>query len=82
MTSRIDAWASGDSKMSDSEAARAEIEAAHHADNRRRAAYVVAACATDVDEFRILADMLGLDDADITAARAERPAKSRRRTAA
>ncbi len=72
--------------MSDSEAARAEIEAAHHADNhadsRRRAAYVVAACATDADEFRILADMLGLDGADITAARAERPAKSRRRTAA
>src|SRR5436190_1337582 len=50
MTSRIDAWASGDSKMSDSEAARAEIEAAHHADSRRRAAYVVAACATDADD--------------------------------
>jgi hypothetical protein len=82
MTSRIDAWASGDSKMSDSEASRAEVEAAHHADNRRRAAYVVAACAIGADEFRILADMLGLDDADITAARGERPAKSRRRTAA
>lgn len=68
--------------MSDSEAVRAEVEAAHHADNRRRAAYVVAACATDADEFRILADMLGLEDADITAAREDRPAKSRRRTAA
>jgi hypothetical protein len=82
MTSRIDAWASGDSKMSDSEAARAEVETAHHADNRRRAALVVAACAADADEFRILAEMLGLDVADIAAARGERPSKSRRRTAA
>jgi hypothetical protein len=82
MTSRIDAWASGDSKRSDSEAARAEIAAAHHADNRRRAARVVAACATDTEEFRILTEMLGLEGSDIAAARDLRPAKSRRRTAA
>jgi hypothetical protein len=67
MTSRIEAWAG--QQMSDSEAARAEAEAAQFAESRRRAARVVAACASDVEEFRILADMLGLDRADLGAAR-------------
>jgi hypothetical protein len=67
MTSRIEAWAG--QQMSDSEAARAEAEAAQFAESRRRAARVVAACASDVEEFRILADMLGLDRADLAAAR-------------
>jgi hypothetical protein len=67
MTSRIEAWAG--QQMSDSEAARAEAEAAQFAESRRRAARVVAACASDVEEFRILADMLGLDLADLGAAR-------------
>jgi hypothetical protein len=67
MTSRIEAWAG--QQMSDSEAARAEAEAAQFAESRRRAARVVAACASDVEEFRILADMLGLDHADLAAAR-------------
>ncbi|HEY3714620.1 MAG TPA: hypothetical protein VGL39_08850 [Jatrophihabitantaceae bacterium] len=73
MTSHIDAFipaaSSSERTMSDSEAARAEAEAAHYADSRRRAARVVAACASDVTEFRILADMLGLDSSDIAAAR-------------
>ncbi len=67
MTSRIEAWAG--QQMSDSEAARAEAEAAQFAESRRRAARVVAACASDMEEFRILADMLGLDRADLAAAR-------------
>ncbi len=74
MTSRIDAivpTTTTDSKMSDSEAARAQAEAAHHAENRRRAAWVVAACARDTAEFRTLAGMLGLEREDCEAARTE-----------
>jgi hypothetical protein len=65
MTSRIEAWTG--QQMSDSEAARADAE--QYAESRRRAARVVAACASDADEFRVLAEMLGLDRADLTAAR-------------
>ena len=80
MTSRIDAWAP--TSMSDSEAARAEAESAHYAEARKRAVRVVAASSTDVGEFRMLAEMLGLEDADITAARQDhdpptRPGKRR-----
>jgi len=67
MTSRIEAWAG--QQVSDSEAARAEAEAAQYAESRQRAARVVAACASDADEFRVLAEMLGLDRADLAAAR-------------
>ena len=67
MTSRIEAWAG--LSMSDSEAARAETEAAQYAETRRRAARVVAACASDAAEFRVLAGMLGLERADLVAAR-------------
>lgn len=70
MTSRIEAWAGH--QMSDSEAARAEAEAAQYAESRRKAARVVAACATDAQEFCELADMLGLDRADLSAARRRR----------
>lgn len=80
MTSRIDAWANH--SMSDSEAARAEAEAAHYAENRKKAARVIAACATDVAEFRILAEMLGLDTADLAAARQQQHARPRKRHAA
>jgi hypothetical protein len=87
MTSRIDAFlpaASHERTMSDSEAARAEAEAAHYAESRRRAARVAAACASDVAEFRILADMLGLDGTDIAAARQDDqpPTRPRRHRAA
>jgi len=80
MTSRIDAWAP--TSMSDSEAARAEAEHAHYAESRKRAARVVAACASDVGEFRMLADMLGLEGTDLAAARQDgdpptRPGKRR-----
>jgi hypothetical protein len=68
MTSRIDAWASHERAMSGSEAARAEAEAVQHTESRRRATRVIAACASDVAEFRMLADMLGLDGSDISAA--------------
>jgi hypothetical protein len=67
MTSRIEAWAG--QQMSESEAVRAEAEAAQYAESRMRAARVVAACASDADEFRVLAEMLGLDRADLAAAR-------------
>jgi hypothetical protein len=80
MTSRIDAWAP--TSMSDSEAARAEAESVHFAESRKRAARVVAACATDVGEFRMLADMLGLDGADIAAARHDPPTRPGKRRAA
>jgi hypothetical protein len=75
-----DAWAETDTKMSDSESARAEAEAAHHAESRRRTARVLAACAQGVDEFRTLAAMLGLNQADVEAARGTKA--RRRRTAA
>lgn len=79
MTSRIDAWQP--TSMSDSEAARAEAESAHYAESRKRAARVVAACASDVAEFRMLADMLGLEGADIAAARHDPPRPGKRRAA-
>ena len=84
MTSRIDAWASYERTMSDSEAARAEAEAAHYAESRRRATRVIAACASNVAEFRILADMLGLDGTDVVAARhgADPPTRPKKRRAA
>jgi hypothetical protein len=80
MTSRIDAFAAH--SISDSEAARAEAEAAHYAESRKRAARVVAACASDITEFRILADMLGIDRADIVAARQIPHVRPRKRRAA
>jgi len=80
MTSRIDAFAAH--SISDSEAARAEAEAAHYAESRKRAARVVAACASDITEFRILADMLGIDRADIVAARQIPHVRPRNRRAA
>jgi hypothetical protein len=73
MTSGIDAWAS--TSRSDSQTARAEAEAAHQAESRRRAARVIAACACDVAEFRILARMLGLERADLVAARHGSPGR-------
>ena len=72
-------WSHGtatDSKMSDSEAERAEAEAALHADNRRRAVRVVAACAASTEEFRELAGMLGI------SARSRPPAARDRASAA
>ena len=83
MTSRIDALIPAsttdskisDSKISDSESARAEAEAAHHAESRSRAAWVTAASAHDTEEFRELAEMLGLDRQDCQAARAHRSAR-------
>jgi hypothetical protein len=80
MTSRIDAFAAH--SISDSEAARAEAEAAHYAESRKRAARVVAACASDITEFRILAEMLGLGSADIEAARQVTSTRPRKRRAA
>ena len=80
MTSRIDAFAAH--SISDSEAARAEAEAAHYAESRKQAARVVAACASDTTEFRILAEMLGLGSADIAAARQMPPTQPRKRHAA
>lgn len=83
MTSRIDALLPEATRsMSDSEAARAEAESAQYAESRKRAARVIAACAGDVGEFRMLADMLGLDSTDIAAARHDhdpptRPGKRR-----
>ena len=68
MTSRTDVWASVASKLSESDAARAETETSLHAENRRQAVRVLAACAVDADEFRMLAEMLGLTRKDIAAA--------------
>jgi hypothetical protein len=67
MASQVDASASTSS--CDSQSERAEAEAAYHAESRKRAARVVAARAADVAEFRILAGMLGLEPADLAAAR-------------
>ena len=67
MASETDASASTSS--CDSQNARAEAEAAYHAESRSGAARVVAGRAADVAEFRILAEMLGLEPADLVAAR-------------
>lgn len=81
-SSRIDAWASEDRRMSATERARAKAEEAQHAEARRLATRVLAACCHDTDEFRRLADMLGLSQPDLVAARGKRPPKQPRRRSA
>lgn len=65
--------------MSAAERARAEAEAAKHAQERRLATRVVAACCHGTDEFRRLADMLGLSQEDLLAAQGKRSEKQPRR---
>jgi hypothetical protein len=83
MTRRIAATPTDTSPVSEADLARVAAEEKLHAEHRSRTALVIAASARDVDDCRLLLDILGLDAASIAAARtiAHRP-KRRRKTAA
>jgi hypothetical protein len=55
--------------VSEHETARAQLEAEQHADQRRAAVRVIAGCASDTADARMLLDMLGLGLDDIRAAK-------------
>ena len=80
MTSRLDAWSVSDSRLSDAESARMEAESALHAANRRKAVRAVAGSSENLEEARMMFEMLGIQEAELVAARAE--IKSRARTLA
>ena len=82
MTSRLDAWSVSDSRLSDAESARMEAEAAVHATNRRRAVRAIAAGCSDLDDARMMFEMLGIQDSELRAARPPRSAPTARQVTA
>lgn len=69
--------------ISQADIARMEEEERLHAERQRKAARVIAAAATDVEDCRMLLDMLGLGHEVVVAARKEsaaaRPSTTSRR---
>lgn len=59
---------------------RIEAEERMHADQQRRAARVVASASLDVDDARMLLDMLGISTEVVAAAKAAGPPAVRRRS--
>jgi hypothetical protein len=74
MTGRTGLLSQERSMISESDAARIAAEEEMHQQWQRRAARVVAAGSHDVADCRLLLDILGLDTATLTAARAEQVA--------
>jgi hypothetical protein len=68
--------------ISAADVARLEAEEKLYAERRRRTARVVAAAARDVNDCRMLLDMLGLDHDVVVEARGERtpPTPRKRRS--
>ena len=85
MTRRTAASATDTTPISTADRQRIEAEERLHAEHQRRTARVVAAAALDVDDCRMLLDILGLDTTIVAAARSDRPsavpARRRRRAA-
>jgi hypothetical protein len=79
MTGRITTLATEASTISQADLERIAAEERLHAEQQRKAARVIAATAHDVDDARMLLDMLGLGPEVITAAR-KAPAESPTRT--
>lgn len=73
MTGHIGAMSLDGTPISQADLDRITEEERLYAERQRRTVRVVAACAHDVEDCRMILAMLGLDDATITAARAELP---------
>lgn len=73
MTGHIGAMSLDGTPISQADLDRMAAEERLYAERQRQTVRVVAACARDVDDCRTLLAMLGLDDATISAARAELP---------
>lgn len=72
MTARIGAMSIDGTPISAADLARLDEEEKLHASRQRRAVWVVAASAVDVDDCRALLSILGLDRETVAAARAQR----------
>ncbi len=81
MTGRSATLSMDGTPISQADIERMEEEERLHGERQRQAARVVAAAATDVDDCRMLLEMLGLGDDVVQAARKEirTPAQPRRR---
>jgi hypothetical protein len=89
MTARIGSMPIDGTPISEADLARIEAEEKLHAAQQRAAVRVIAGCALDADDCRMLLSVLGLDRETAVAARAQlgtatRPApkRARKRTAA
>ena len=85
MTGRIATMSMDGTPISKADIERIEAEERLQAERQRRAARVVAGCAHDADDCRVLLEILGLDHDAVAAARkdaAARATTSRRRSAA
>lgn len=76
MTGRITTLATEGTTISQADLDRIAAEERLHAEQQRKAARVIASAATDVDDARMLLDMLGLGHDVVVAARNERPARA------
>jgi hypothetical protein len=78
MTARVGSLSVDGSPISAADLHRLEAEEALHADWQRRAVRVVAGSAKDVQDCRLLLDILGLDRATVAGAvRPRRPRSGR-----
>lgn len=82
MTARVGTMSVDGTPISAADLARIEAEDALHAQQRRSAAKVIAASATDAEDCRMLLSILGLDDSVVRAARSELAAAKAPATAA
>ena len=85
MSGRITTLSTDGTTISQADIQRIEAEERLHAEQQRKAARVIAAGARDVDDCRMLLDMLGLDREVVVAARqapAARATATRRRSRA
>jgi hypothetical protein len=78
MTGRIAAMSIDGTPVSESDAARMQVEEEMHAEWRRRTVRVIAAAARDVNDCRMLISILGLDG-DVEQARAEKSGQRSKR---
>jgi hypothetical protein len=69
MSGRITTLSTDGTTISQADMQRIEAEERLHAEQQRKAARAVAAGARDVDDCRMLLDMLGLDREVVAAAR-------------
>jgi hypothetical protein len=85
MTGRMATMSMDGTLISQADIERIEEEERLHAEQKRKAARVVAATALDVDDCKLLLDVLGLGPEVVRAARDERratrPARRRSRAA-
>lgn len=72
MSGRNTTLTTGASQISQADLARLEQEQQLHAHQQRRAARVVAASSLNIDDCRLLLDILGLDRSVVQAAKSER----------